>query len=106
MKFEIIGFRLLRNNKRGFIFTMPIFSYINKNQNKYTIKDCAEHSRYAILLSCIDDEEERGMVQFKYSGIRNRLRPKVHIPIRNLSSSVINIVINIKRTVDEYRKVL
>lgn len=101
MKFEIIGFRLLRNNKRGFIFTMPIFSYINKNQNKYTIKDCAEHSRYAILLSCIDDEE-RGMVQFKYSGIRNRLRPKVHIPIRNLSSSVINI----KRTVDEYRKVL
>lgn len=102
MKFKIIGFRVLRNNKYGFIFTIPIYSYINKNQNKYTIKDCAEHSRYAILLSCIDDKEECGMVQFKYSGIRNRLRPNVHIPIRNLSSSVINI----KRTVDKYRKIL
>ena len=102
MKFKIIGFRLLRNNKHGFIFTIPIYSYINKNQNKYTIKDCAEHSRYAILLSCIDDKEERGMVQFKYSGIRNRFRPKTHMSIRNLSSSVINI----KSTVDRYRKML
>ena len=102
MKFEIIGFRLLRNNKRGFIFTIPIRSYINKNQNKYTIKDHAEHRRYAILLLSSYIDEERGMVQFKYSRIRNRFRPQTHIPIRNLSSSVINI----KRTVDEYRKVL
>lgn len=101
MKYEIIGFKLLRNNKHGFIFTIPIYSHINKNENRYTIKDYAKCSHYEILLLCIDSEEY-SITQFKYNRIRKKFRPKDHIPIRDLPSRVINI----KYKMSIYKKML